>query len=273
MECVCLCLCVCVCLAVSCRVSGSVGNALTLTAHKSDHTPHHLLLLSVCRSETLQVVLDAASGDQADTRNKAVRLIANKLFAQPQLQESIEKFARHMLHHLTTTTPSAAATADAAALSIVKAEQPPLQTPQATAATPTETVSDPQAASQQQLQYQSEEDGTRLSGLYCALCTKKQPLLRDLLSVYGRAAAGCKTAIEAVAAGKYATVSHALKLSNALYCLIVFLTAFMPLSHASDICMSVLICVMPQQICALRIRHGVYLLKLVWACMTVALSP
>jgi len=146
----------------------------------------------VCRSEALQVVLDAASGDQADTRNKAVRLIANKLFAQPQLQDSIEKFARHMLFLLTTTSPSAAATADAPALGIVKAEQPPLQTPQATATTPSEPSPEPQAASQQQLQHQSEEEGTRLSGLYCALCTKKQPLLRDLLSVYGRAADGCK---------------------------------------------------------------------------------
>ncbi|DBA78475.1 TPA: hypothetical protein ACH3X2_007965 [Trebouxia sp. C0005] len=153
------------------------------------------------RSEALQVVLDAASGDQADTRNKAVRLIANKLFAQPQLQDSIEKFARCMLFCLTTTSPSAAATADDPALSTVKAEQPQLQNPQATAATPTEPSSEPQAASQQQLQHQSEEEGTRLSGLYCALCTKKQPLLRDLLSVYGRAADGCKEAIEAVAAG------------------------------------------------------------------------
>lgn len=153
------------------------------------------------RSEALQVVLDAASGNQADTRNKAVRLIANKLFAQPQLQDSIEKFARRMLFCLITTSPSDAATADAPALDIVKVEQPPLQTPQATAATPTEPTSDPQSSSQQQLQHQSEEEGIRLSGLYCALCTKKQPLLRDLLSVYGRAADGCKGAIEAVAAG------------------------------------------------------------------------
>jgi len=195
-------------------VSGSVVNALTLTAHKSDQTAYDLLLLSVCRSEALQVVLDAASGDQADTRNKAVRLIANKLFAQTQLQDSIEKFARHMLFRLTATSPSAAASADAPALSIVKVEQPPLQTPQATAATPTEPSSDPQAPSQQQLQHQSEEEGTRLSGLYCALCTKKQPLLRDLLLVYGRAADGCKAAIEAVAAGKHASVTNALHCSG-----------------------------------------------------------
>jgi hypothetical protein len=199
-------------------VSGSVVDNLARTAHKSNHTAHHLPLLSVCRSEALQVVLDAASGDQADTRNKAVRLIANKLFAQPQLQDSIEKFARHMLFLLTTTSPSAAATADAPALGIVKAEQPPLQTPQATATTPSEPSPEPQAASQQQLQHQSEEEGTRLSGLYCALCTKKQPLLRDLLSVYGRAADGCKGAIEAVAAGMHASVAHALQLSDAFHC-------------------------------------------------------
>lgn len=201
------------------RASAPVVHNLALVAYTSDQTVHHLLLLSVCRSEALQVVLDAASGDQADTRNKAVRLIANKLFAQPQLQDSIEKFARRMLFCLTTTSPSAAATADDPALSTVKAEQPQLQNPQATAATPTEPSSEPQAASQQQLQHQSEEEGTRLSGLYCALCTKKQPLLRDLLSVYGRAADGCKEAIEAVAAGKLSSVTHALELSHAFqYC-------------------------------------------------------
>lgn len=160
----------------------------------------------LCRSEALQVVLDAAAGNQADTRNKAVRLIANKLFAQPQLQDSIESFAHQMLFRLTATAPAAAAaTADAGATtpSIADAGQPggvlPPPETTATAATP----ADPSPEPQEQLQCQSEEDGTRFSGLYCALCTKKQALLRDLLLVYGRAAAGSKAAIEAVAAGTH----------------------------------------------------------------------
>jgi len=198
-------------------VSGSVVDNLARTAHKSNHTAHHLPLLSVCRSEALQVVLDAASGDQADTRNKAVRLIANKLFAQPQLQDSIEKFARRMLFLLTDTSPSSSATADAPALSIVKTEQPPLQTPQATAATPTAPSSDPQAASQQQLQHQSEEEGTRLSGLYCALHQETAFVTGLTVSVWqgGRRLQG---AIEAVAAGKLSFVTYALELSHALSC-------------------------------------------------------
>ena len=173
-----------------------------------------------CRSDALQVVLDAASGEHADTRNKAVRLIANKLFAQPQLQDSIESFARQMLFRLTATAPAAAATAEAPPPAASSLGQSLLPTPATTATAPspailstdqslplalpapTTTPTDPQpSSSQQQLQYQSEEEGTQFSGLYCALCTKKQALLQDLLLVYGRAAEDCKSAIEAVAAG------------------------------------------------------------------------
>ena len=160
-----------------------------------------------CRSEALQVVLNAASGSHADTRNKAVRLIANKLFAQPQLQETIAAFARQMLFKLTAT----AAAPDASALAVLSAEQPGgMPPPQDPSATPPPLQGDPIPTSQppsapqqhqQQHQYQSEEDGTRFAGLFCALCTKQQALLRDLLLVYGRAAEGSKAAIEAVAPG------------------------------------------------------------------------
>ena len=158
-----------------------------------------------CRSEALQVVLDAASGSQADTRNKAVRLIANKLFAQPQLQDTIATFARQMLFKLTATAATAATAAAPPTTAILDAEQA-RETPlprDPSAAAPASQV-DPSPTSQQQQQqhqYQSEEDGTRFAGLFCALCTKQQTLLRDLLLVYGRAAEGSQAAIEAVAAG------------------------------------------------------------------------
>lgn len=153
------------------------------------------------------MVLEAASGSHADTRNKAVRLIANKLFAQPQLQETIAAFARQMLFKLTAT----AATTDVSTKVTLSAEQPtdtslPKNPAPTAAATPGDPPPLPQAPpspqQQQQLhQYQSEEDGTRFAGLFCALCTKQQTLLRDLLVVYGRASEGSKAAIEAVAAG------------------------------------------------------------------------
>ena len=148
-------------------------------------------------------MLDAASGNHADTRNKAVRLIANKLFAQPQLQDSIQSFARQMLFQLLATALAAAATAEATIPAALSTEQPHVQDPLTSTATPNEPPSDPQITLplQQQLQYQSEEEGTQFSGLYCALCTKKQTLLRDLLLVYGKVAEGCKVAIEAVSAG------------------------------------------------------------------------
>ena len=155
-----------------------------------------------CRSEALQVVLNAASGSHGDTRNKAVRLIANKLFAQPQLQDTIAAFARQLLFKLTATATTAAAT-DASATAVVSADQPgglpPPQDP--SQGDPHATPQPPSAPQQEQHQHQSEEDGTRFAGLFCALCTKQQTLLQDLLTVYGRASGGSKAAIEAVAAG------------------------------------------------------------------------
>lgn len=179
----------------------------------------HLLATCLCRSEALQVVLDAASGTHADTRNKAVRLIANKLFAQPQLQGSIAAFARQMLFKLIATAPTSTsppATAGAPSATVLSAE-PGIAPPQQQVPTPAATPSDPPSAlpqpsvssSQQELQLQSEEDGTRFAGLYCALCTKQQTLLRELLLVYGQAAEGVKAAIEAVATGNAQSVGIA----------------------------------------------------------------
>lgn len=167
------------------------------------------LLCCGCRSEALQVVLDAASGSHADTRNKAVRLIANKLFAQPQLQDTIAAFARQMLFKLAATAGIAATAAatDASTTAVVSAEQPTdMPLPQDPSSDAPASLRDPSTVSQappssEQHQYQSEEDGTRFAGLFCALCTKQQTLLRDLLLVYGRASEGSKSAIEAVAAG------------------------------------------------------------------------
>ena len=158
------------------------------------------------------MVLTAASGSHADTRNKAVRLIANKLFAQPQLQDTIAAFARQMLFKLTATaaTAAAAAATGASATAVVSAEQPgELPPPKDSSATPSASQGDPAPMPQppsapqqhQQHQFQSEEDGTRFAGLFCALCTKQQTLLQDLFLVFGRASGGSRVAIEAVAAG------------------------------------------------------------------------
>ena len=149
------------------------------------------------------MVLDAASGSHADTRNKAVRLIANKLFGQPQLQASIETFARQMLLKLTTMAPAPAATVDPAGAAVVAdtAAVGAAVVADAAAAVPEAKPVDARQQPQQQMQHQSAADGARFSGLYCALCTKKQTLLRGLLTVYGQAAEGSRAAIEAVAAG------------------------------------------------------------------------
>lgn len=128
---------------------------------------------AVCREDALQMVLQAACGEQVDSRNKAVRLTANKLFSERHLQPPIRTFAQQMLSKLT-----------------LKQEIPP-------------TTETPTPISGSQCQHESEEEGSRYSELYCALCTKDPKLLRELLRVYGVAAAGCQRAIEGVSSGEF----------------------------------------------------------------------
>ena len=117
------------------------------------------------------MVLEAACGEQVDSRNKAVRLTANKLFSEPHLQPPIHAFAHQMLSKLAATHVAPACS------------HPP---------------ANPSAP---QRQYDSEGDGVRFSELYCALCTKDQKLLRELLRVYGVAGQGCQKAVEGIASG------------------------------------------------------------------------
>lgn len=116
------------------------------------------------------MVLQAACGQQVDSRNKAVRLTANKLFSERHLQPPIQAFAQQMLAQLSVKTET---------------------TTSSIAVAPTDSAQ----------QYISEEDGSRFSELYCALCTKDPKLLRQLLRVYGGAAPGCQKAVEGVASG------------------------------------------------------------------------
>ena len=137
------------------------------------HSVMQSFVHAACRDDALQMVLQAACGEQVDSRNKAVRLTANKLFSERHLQPPIQTFAQQMLSKLT-----------------VKKEVSP-------------TTENPTPTSGAQCQHESEEEGSRYSELYCALCTKDPKLLRELLRVYGMAAAGCQRAIEGVSSGKF----------------------------------------------------------------------
>lgn len=196
------------------------------------------------------MVLDTACGEQTDSRNKAVRLTANKLFAEPHLQGPIKSFAHQTLlklTHVTSSVPSAtscmdqdsSSKADAGQAQPLGLQQPQedldqpqqeLQQPQQDLPLPQQDLQQPQqdpspqAATAGQHEHSSEADGTRLAGLYCALCTKDAKLLRDLLLVYGSAAEGCQRAIESVAAGRSGPLMHALPQSIAMGrpCLFVY---------------------------------------------------
>jgi symplekin len=169
------------------------------------------------RSDLLQLVLDACCSPISDTRSKAVRLVANRLFPDPGMAHQIEQAARQRLDAmLPSTTPAAAAE-----LVAVKAEQPSPEETQATLPAspsaqaaaaqrkgesadagsseqqPSQTAQDgaqqveqPQRIGEDGTEVQaagpSDTDAAQLCALYCALCTKKHSLLRHLFEVYAQ---------------------------------------------------------------------------------------
>ena len=183
-----------------------------------------LLARPPARQALLQLVLQAAASPTADTRSKAVRLAANRLFPDPGMAPEVEAAARRRLDAMLTPPPapqpdaagSPAAPAAAAAegtRSDEAQQQPqgeaakgggsPAGSPSAAAGAPEAAAAD--SEQQQQEQQQAEQpaaatgegeappptgptdaEAAQLCALYCALCTKKHSLLRRLFEVYGQ---------------------------------------------------------------------------------------
>lgn len=207
-----------------------IGRAILLDTWRFPHTavgPHQWLppfcstwpsLLSH-RAVALGVLLDAAVAEDAAVHSKAIRLLANRLFAQPVATAQVEAFARSQLDLLLPPPPAgggaaAAAQAAPAAAAAVSGAAPPeveaepgaagssaaraAQATRPSAAAPAgQSAAQPVAAGGSDAtnsgggggggsgQFEGEVlAASRRCGLYCALCTKRHSLLPRLLEVW-----------------------------------------------------------------------------------------
>lgn len=187
-----------------------------------------ILMRPPSRPPLLQLVLDSCCAAAPDTRSKAVRLVANRLFPEAGMAEQIESTARQRLDALLPAPPPAATSqghepggedvemateateaAPAGVPGLDRSEKPP---PQRELEQEGQQKQDGNAQSNQppqpDLQQQAEPAGApqpleepppeadgpsdveaaQLCALYCALCTKKHSLLRRLFEVYGQTA-------------------------------------------------------------------------------------
>lgn len=133
-----------------------------------------LLQRPPCRSELLGLVLEATNAEDDDLRTKAVRLTANRLFAEPTVSAQIAEHAVQRLDSMAAAPAEELAGALAAAADSVVG-------PGDEGA---DLAQQPDAAGHSG--GRGEEYYARMCALYCALCTKKHSMLRHLLEVYGQ---------------------------------------------------------------------------------------
>eukprot|EP00887_Chlorella_sp_A99_P000002 scaffold16.g2.t1 len=178
-----------------------------------------ILLRPPSRQPMLQLVLAAAAGEDEDARGKAVRLLANRLFPEPNLSAHVEQYAREQLDAMVRTSPPAAATQEQrpapAPAAPADGEAPASVGVEAQAALGSDQQAAPVASAEQQGRQEqgqqeqglaaapelSEERAGQLCALYCALCTKKHSLLRHLFEVFGQTSDGGQAAIHRNAGG------------------------------------------------------------------------
>lgn len=134
------------------------------------------------REPLVQLVLDACAAPTSDTRSKAVRLVANRLFSDPGMAPQIEQSARQRLDAMLVPAapPAAAASESEATAGGQTAGGSPVDVHQPAAAEEDVEVEAPAPAGP------SDVEAAQLCALYCALCTKKHSLLRHLFEVYGQ---------------------------------------------------------------------------------------
>lgn len=127
-----------------------------------------LLQRPPCRAEMLGLVLEATNAGDLDLRTKAVRLTVNRLFGEASISASIEAHALQRLDDMLAADGMEGHAAPDEGAGPPSAEEGN----GAGGAAPAEP---------------GEEHHAKLCTLYCALCTKKQPMLPHLLEVYGQA--------------------------------------------------------------------------------------
>jgi len=127
------------------------------------------------RDEVLALTLEASVSKDDDTRSKAVRLIANRLFPLPYASMQIEEFAKATLESLLEVED---AKEDDEKINGVEGGGDQAMT---------EAEQGDQATKRQREQQEKEQEIRAKCSLYCALCTKKHSLLKGLFQTYGKA--------------------------------------------------------------------------------------
>ncbi len=129
-------------------------------------------------------------------RAKAVRLVANKLFTEPSLEDAVERFATAALLELAAApTPAAHAEDPSAIGNGVKLESASGPAPalagarEGPAAGHGGDIGDGGTEAAGVAGAAEEELARRRCQLFCALCTKRHALLRTLFEVYGQVSA------------------------------------------------------------------------------------
>lgn len=140
------------------------------------------------RAPLLQLVLAAAASATADTRSKAVRLAANRLYPDPSMAPAIELAAQQRLDTMVVPPPGQGSPASAAAAPQQDGQAPSEQQPDSKASGDAEA--EPPAGQHAAGLGPTDAEAAQLCALYCALCTKKHSLLRHLFEVYGTTSGG-----------------------------------------------------------------------------------
>ena len=153
-----------------CSSSGPEWSTLGLLAAKD-----LILQRPPVRDDVLALTLEASVSKDDDTRSKAVRLIANRLFPLPYASVQIEEFAKATLESLLEVED-------------VKEEDEKINGEEEGGdQAMTDAEQGNQATKSQQEQQEKEQEIRAKCSLYCALCTKKHSLLKGLFQTYGKA--------------------------------------------------------------------------------------
>ena len=140
-----------------------------------------------CRSPLLEMVLAACASPMADTRSKAVRLVANRLFPDVSMGPQIELAARQRLDELIVVHDAAGEPlAENSSVPVQQQEQPQDVEQRQNDGLQQEAEAGAEGEEVPQPPGPSDAEAAQLCALYCALCTKKHSLLRHLFEVYGQ---------------------------------------------------------------------------------------
>eukprot|EP00250_Pteridium_aquilinum_P033702 c611_g1_i1 orf=440-4438(-) len=154
-----------------------------------------ILLRPPIRSECLDIVLKCTVHELEEVRTKAIRLVANKLYPLSYVSQSIEEYAKKMLHTVLLDMGgcSVNGTRDPAGDEVLQLQES--HSDQGTGIGPSSKISNIDQIVTNDTTFEDDEqkvnkslvsvqEAQRCMSLYFALCTKKHSLLREIFNIY-----------------------------------------------------------------------------------------